>query len=84
MSKWDKVFYVAFLMLISFACGYYLRMYHQENYYDSLREQGRRNIILQIKKSTEDGYVFFIENIKFIPRKDGACVVKKCREFRRN
>jgi|GEM_PF-6589798 len=61
---------------IFFFTGYFSRLYQESEHRDKAFENGKKFVIGSIRSGIEEGYIFFIEDLKFIPRKDRAVNVK--------
>lgn len=74
MNKIISYFLVLFIGLFG---GYFWRLYQEVEHRDNSYERGKQFIIKAIRTERELGRVFFIEDLKFIPRKDRAINIKR-------
>ena len=77
--KHEKFIYIFLIAIFFTGMGYLWRIHHENNLKYELFEAGKRAMIKEISHEIKKGYVFHIEDVRFIPRKDKAVNISKAR-----
>ena len=72
MTKLDRVISYFLLAVVMLFAGYLWRMSHEVESKTEIFDAGRQTVIQEIKREVKGGNVFWIEGLKFVPRRDRA------------
>ena len=72
MTKLDRVISYYILAVVMLFAGYLWRMSHEVESKTEVFNAGRQTVIQEIKREVKGGNVFWIEGLKFVPRRDSA------------
>ena len=80
MTKLDKVISYFLLAVVMLFAGYLWRMSYEVESKTEVFDAGRQTVIQEIKREVKEGNVFWIEGLKFVPRRDRAVNITVERE----
>ena len=72
MTKLDRIISYFILAVVMLFAGYLWRISHEVEPKTLIFDAGRQTVIQEIKKEVKEGNVFWIEELKFVPRRDKA------------
>ena len=72
MAKLDRVISYFLLAVVMLFAGYLWRMSYEVESKTEVFDAGRQTVIQEIKREVKEGNVFWIEELKFVPRRDKA------------
>ena len=72
MAKLDRVISYFLLAVVMLFAGYLWRMSHEVEPKTLIFDAGRQTVIQEIKGKVKEGNVFWIGELKFVPRRDRA------------
>ena len=72
MAKLDRVISYFLLAVVMLFAGYLWRMSHEIESKNLIFDAGRQTVIQEIKREVKEGNVFWIGELKFVPRRDKA------------
>ena len=72
MTKLNRVMSYFLLAVVMLFAGYLWRMSHEVESKTEVFDAGRQTVIQEIKREVKEGNVFWIEGLKFVPRRDRA------------
>ena len=72
MTKLNRVISYFLLAVVMLFAGYLWRMSHEIESKNLIFDAGRQTVIQEIKSEVKEGNVFWIGELKFVPRRDRA------------
>ena len=72
LSRGIRVIGYFLLAAVMLFAGYLWRMSHEVESKTLIFDAGRQTVIQEIKREVKEGNVFWIEGLKFVPRRDRA------------
>ena len=80
MTKLDRVMSYFLLAVVMLFAGYLWRMIHEIESKNLIFDAGRQTVVQEIKREAKEGNVFWIGELKFVPRRDKAINITVERE----
>jgi len=72
MTKLNRVISYFLLAVVMLFAGYLWRMSHEIESKNLIFDAGRQAVVQEIEREVEEGNVFWIGELKFVPRRDKA------------
>ena len=72
MAKLDRAISYFLLAVVMLFAGYLWRISHEVESKTLIFDAGRQTVIQEIKREVKEGNVFWIGELKFVPRRDRA------------
>ena len=86
MTKLNRVMSYFLLAVVMLFAGYLWRMSHEIESKNLIFDAGRQAVVQEIEREVEEGNVFWIGELKFVPRRDKAInvIVEREKNEKRN